>query len=360
MLDRPGGVYHHFVGATGSVRAPSFWSPLGGVYTSRRATFHTATFSWWTSTRGDDFALCVPWIARPLPSDLQSIRFAETLACCYSCWYLDPKLCSGRLPFSMCSLHEWPFFLGLHSGDYLSEDTAEPSLPLGYSSPIVPGTEEDFFLAGFIVTWLCIFVLPIKEWLVRSSALLAASQISRGERLSLAPAVLARIYRVMGFFSEVGLSEVRDQTLPWQYIHAWIHIHVHGAFSCPTYFLERGYPAVIKLSRASSALERERVRLFFCYAPLVASFSFQSISEDSRTQAGKKKESFGKAVLLWEKGFQGSRGSGGIELSWRAINRLFPYERVAFFMACLAHSIALTAKSCSAIHPPPLRWTCCD
>lgn len=124
-------------------------------------------------------------------------------------------------------------------------------------------------MAGFLTTWLCIFVLPVKGESVRSSVLLAASQISQGERLSLAPVVLARIYRVLKIISDSSSLELRGLTLPWQSLYAWIHLHIHGAFSClecPSSFLERGYPSVIQLAQASSTFERERVRLLF-FAP---------------------------------------------------------------------------------------------
>ncbi|KAL0924898.1 hypothetical protein M5K25_005758 [Dendrobium thyrsiflorum] len=161
-----------------------------------------------------------------------------------------------------------PFDLSLRPGVPLSEDTAEPS-SVGYRSPALRGMDEDLLLAGFLATWLCTFVLPLKVRSVRCSALLAASQLSQGQRLSLAPAVLARIYRFLCTTSEASSLELRDPVLPWHYLYGWIHLHIRGAFSClecPQYFLERGYPTVLQLAQASSTLESERVRLFF-FAP---------------------------------------------------------------------------------------------
>ncbi|KAL0929032.1 hypothetical protein M5K25_000972 [Dendrobium thyrsiflorum] len=95
-----------------------------------------------------------------------------------------------------------PFGLDLPRGVPLSEETAEPSLVAGYPSPVLPGVTEDLFLAGFLATSLCTFVLPLRAGFVCYSALLAASQLSQGQRLSLAPAVLARIYRSLRTASE--------------------------------------------------------------------------------------------------------------------------------------------------------------
>ncbi|KAL0907675.1 hypothetical protein M5K25_022099 [Dendrobium thyrsiflorum] len=171
------------------------------------------------------------------------------------------------LTSTVVSLYD-PFDLGLRPGVFLSEETAEPS-SVGCRSPALRGLDEDLVLAGFLATWLCIFVLPLKVGSVRCSALLAASQLSQGQRLSLSPTVLARICRVLRVASEASSLELQDSLLPWYYLYGWIHLHVRGAFSCltcPSYFLERGYPTVIQLAQATSTLESERVRLFF-FAP---------------------------------------------------------------------------------------------
>lgn len=85
---------------------------------------------------------------------------------------------------SLCStcLND-PFGVDVHLGDDLSEDTAEPSLLVGKSSPAATCIDEDLFLAGFLATWLCVFVLPIGGESVWPSIFLAASQISQGERV---------------------------------------------------------------------------------------------------------------------------------------------------------------------------------
>ncbi|KAH0449467.1 hypothetical protein IEQ34_020159 [Dendrobium chrysotoxum] len=176
-------------------------------------------------------------------------------------------LLDSCLSTTAVSLHD-PFEFGLRPGVLLSEDTAEPS-SVGCRSPALPGIDEDLLLAGFLATWLCIFVLPLRVGSVRCSVLLAASQLSQGQRLSLAPPVLARIYRALCTASEATSLELRGLVLPWHYLYGWIHLHIRGAFSClecPQYFLERGYPTVMQLAQASSTLELERVRLFF-FAP---------------------------------------------------------------------------------------------
>ncbi|KAL0924035.1 hypothetical protein M5K25_004837 [Dendrobium thyrsiflorum] len=174
----------------------------------------------------------------------------------------------GYLSTVGVSLHD-PFGLGLQRGTVLSEETAEPTFTSDCTSPGLPGVREDLLLVGFLALWLSTFVLPLRTGSLRCSVLLAASQLASGQRLSLAPAVLARVYRVLRTLSEASSLEVRDLVLPWQYLYAWVHLHVQGAFSCletPGYFLQRGYPTVLQLFQASSTLESERIRLFF-FAP---------------------------------------------------------------------------------------------
>ncbi|PKU61639.1 hypothetical protein MA16_Dca027822 [Dendrobium catenatum] len=130
-------------------------------------------------------------------------------------------------------------------GTPLSEETAEPVSTSGHTFPGLPGVHEDLFLVGFLATWLCTFVFPLRAGSVRCSILLAASQLAQGQRLALAPATLARIYRSLRTASEAASLELRDLTLPWQYLYGWIHLHVLGAFTClecPPYFAERGFP----------------------------------------------------------------------------------------------------------------------
>ncbi|KAL0911696.1 hypothetical protein M5K25_019854 [Dendrobium thyrsiflorum] len=166
-----------------------------------------------------------------------------------------------------------PFGLGVQYIEDLSEELAEPFTDIGYMSPALPGMSEELFLVGFLVCWLCTFVLPGKGGAIRCNALLAASLLSYGERLSLAPVVLNKIFRTFRTISEDHMLDGHDTVLPWQYIYAWVHIHIQGAFSCleyPSYFSHRGYPIIMQLLRASSTLEQERVRLFFFAPHLVA------------------------------------------------------------------------------------------
>ncbi|KAI0519110.1 hypothetical protein KFK09_006550 [Dendrobium nobile] len=186
-----------------------------------------------------------------------------------------------RFLFSaVASLHD-PFDFGLQRGTLLTEETAEPFPSTSLVSPALPGVDEDLLLAGFLALWLSTFVLPLRTESLRCTILLAASQLSVGQRLSLAPAVLARVYRVLRTTSEAGSLDVRDSALPWQYLYAWIHLHVQGAFSCletPTYFLQRGFPTVLQLFQASSTFESERIRLFF-FAPQLVSDRFALVHQ---------------------------------------------------------------------------------
>ncbi|KAL0924698.1 hypothetical protein M5K25_005549 [Dendrobium thyrsiflorum] len=187
------------------------------------------------------------------------------------------------LSSSPASLHD-PFDCGLQRGALLSEETAEPSFSAVYTSPGLAGVDEHLLLAGFLALWLSTFVLPLRADSLRCSVLLAASQLSQGQRLALAPAVLARAYGILRSISEASSLEVQDSVLPWQYLYAWVHLHVRGAFSCletPAYFLQRGFPTVLQLSQASSTLESERIRLFFFAPHLVADRFFLVHQPDS-------------------------------------------------------------------------------
>ncbi|KAL0911749.1 hypothetical protein M5K25_019910 [Dendrobium thyrsiflorum] len=202
--------------------------------------------------------------ARGLP-----MRFRATMPA--GVW-VSSFLLERYLSSTTVSLHD-PFDCGLQRGTPLSEETAEPSSPTGFTFPGLADVDEQLLLAGFLALWLSTFVLPLRVGSLRSSVLLAASQLSEGQRLALAPPVLARVYRVLRTISETSSLEVRDSVLPWQYLYGWVHLHVRGAFSCletPVYFLQRGYPTVLQLSQASSTLESGRIRLFFFAPHLVA------------------------------------------------------------------------------------------
>ncbi|PKU64996.1 hypothetical protein MA16_Dca004611 [Dendrobium catenatum] len=178
------------------------------------------------------------------------------------------------------SVHD-PFGCGLQRGTPLSEETAEPSSSAGYTSLGLADVDEQLLLAGFLALWLSTFVLQLRTGSLRCSVLLAASQLSVGQRLALAPAVLARVYRVLRTISESDSLTVRDSILPWQYLYAWVHLHVRGAFSCletPDYFFQRGYPTVLQLSQASSTFESERIRLFF-FAPQLVTDRFALVHQ---------------------------------------------------------------------------------
>ncbi|KAL0917613.1 hypothetical protein M5K25_012687 [Dendrobium thyrsiflorum] len=184
------------------------------------------------------------------------------------------------LSFVTVSPHD-PFDFSLQRGAPLSEETAEPLSSDSYTSPALAGIDEDLFLAGFLALWLSTFVLPLRADSLRCSVLLAAGQLAQGQRLAMAPAILARVYRVLRTVSEASSLDVRDSVLPWQYLYGWIHLHVQGAFSCletPAYFLQRGYPTVVQLSQASSTFESERVRLFF-FAPQLVSDRFSLVHQ---------------------------------------------------------------------------------
>ena len=117
-------------------------------------------------------------------------------------------------------------------------------------------------LIAFIATWLCYFVLPGKNKSFRPSTLLMASLIAQGERIALAPAVLAYIYRGLGRVSVKTDSRVYDVEAPWHYLHAWIFEHISGSFTlsdAPFYFEKERYPLIMQLNNATSAMNKAEI-----------------------------------------------------------------------------------------------------
>ncbi|GAA0145170.1 hypothetical protein LIER_05423 [Lithospermum erythrorhizon] len=65
--------------------------------------------------------------------------------------------------------------------------------------------EENVYCAAFLSCWLCVFVLPVEPlFFIRASVFKMASILAKGSRVSLAPPVLAYIYRSL---SQISLSE---------------------------------------------------------------------------------------------------------------------------------------------------------
>lgn len=101
-----------------------------------------------------------------------------------------------------------PFELLLCRGYCLLEESVESFTLVWHSYLAIFGIDEDLFLVGFLAIWLCTFLLLIKEGFVLSSVLLVVSWISRGERLSLALVVFARMYGVMRAILESNSLEL--------------------------------------------------------------------------------------------------------------------------------------------------------
>ncbi|KAI0497648.1 hypothetical protein KFK09_020881 [Dendrobium nobile] len=163
-----------------------------------------------------------------------------------------------------------PFDRRPHDTEQHSEDLFEPGSVDGLHHISARRYSHDVLLISFVATWLCYFVFPSQNRVFRPSTLLMASLIATGRRVSLAPAVLAQIYRSLGKICTTYGSGQCSVEIPWHYLHGWMHIHVAGAFSCPElpgYFTERHFPSLLQLARATSSTDRAQIRLFM-FAPL--------------------------------------------------------------------------------------------
>jgi Plant mobile domain len=122
------------------------------------------------------------------------------------------------LPEYCASTHD-PFGTGCLD---LYCDVAAPSQDTFCSHDIDPET----YLTAFLSWWICFFLLPSSgARTIRPSVFVMASQIARGERVSLAVPVLANIYRILR-----GLTSSRDpsrfrELVPWHFISGWLHMH---------------------------------------------------------------------------------------------------------------------------------------
>jgi Plant mobile domain len=87
-------------------------------------------------------------------------------------------------------------------------------------------TSCETYLTAFLAWWICFFLLPSSgARTIRPSVFVMASQIARGERVSLAIPILANIY-----MSLRGLTSSRDpsccmELVPWHFISGWLHMH---------------------------------------------------------------------------------------------------------------------------------------
>jgi Plant mobile domain len=104
----------------------------------------------------------------------------------------------------------------------LYSDVAAPSHDTLCSHVI----DLETYLTAFLSWWICLFLLPSSgARTIRPSVFVMASQIARGERVSLAVPVLANIYRSLR-----GLTSSRDpsrcrELVPWHFISGWLHMH---------------------------------------------------------------------------------------------------------------------------------------
>jgi Plant mobile domain len=90
---------------------------------------------------------------------------------------------------------------------------------------------RETYLTAVISWWICYFLLPSSPaYTIRPSVFVMASQIARGDRISLAVSVLANIYRCLrGLTSSRSPSQCQE-LIPWHLISGWLHMHWSGSY----------------------------------------------------------------------------------------------------------------------------------
>ncbi|KAL0914647.1 hypothetical protein M5K25_015013 [Dendrobium thyrsiflorum] len=147
-----------------------------------------------------------------------------------------------------------PFGTGLQHSEQFSVELFEPVSAVGTRPVTARGISKETSLVAFIATWLCYFVFPDQNRVLRPSALLIASMIARCRQILLAPDLFARVYRGFGQIASSYGRRQRVIDVPWNYIHGWVHIHVLDAFSCvelQDYYMGHFFPLLLKLARAT-------------------------------------------------------------------------------------------------------------
>ncbi|GAA0151215.1 hypothetical protein LIER_37246 [Lithospermum erythrorhizon] len=83
--------------------------------------------------------------------------------------------------------------------------------------------EEEVYCAAFLSCWLCVFVLPTKPLdLIRAIVFKMASFMANGSRVSLAPPVLACIYRGLSQITLSNNPSVAPECFPAHYLFGWM------------------------------------------------------------------------------------------------------------------------------------------
>nr|MCH9869282.1 hypothetical protein [Serratia marcescens] len=84
-------------------------------------------------------------------------------------------------------------------------------------------------LAAFLALWLCYQVMPSgRIGYIRSEVFLVASYLARGTTVSLAPAVLAHIYRGLRTLSSSDRPDLYDAVFPMHILGCWLSLHFEG------------------------------------------------------------------------------------------------------------------------------------
>jgi Plant mobile domain len=85
---------------------------------------------------------------------------------------------------------------------------------------------QETYLTTFLSWWICFFLLPSSgARTIRPSVFVMASQVARGERVSLAMPVLANIYRSLRSLTSSRDPSRYRELMPWHFISGWLHMH---------------------------------------------------------------------------------------------------------------------------------------
>ncbi|GAA0166307.1 hypothetical protein LIER_40165 [Lithospermum erythrorhizon] len=91
------------------------------------------------------------------------------------------------------------------------------------------GLEEEVYCAAFLSCWLCTFVFPAEPLgLIRASVFKMAGVMAKGSVVSLAPPVLACIYRGLSQISVSDTPSASQACFPAHYLFGWIGAYLHA------------------------------------------------------------------------------------------------------------------------------------
>ncbi|XP_021299429.1 uncharacterized protein LOC110428080 [Herrania umbratica] len=111
--------------------------------------------------------------------------------------------------------------------------------------------EADTYLVAFFSCWLCVFVFPSVESMIRPETFKIASLIATGSKgVNLAIPVLAQIYRGLNQIALSTQAGSSDACFPIHYVYGWLGYYFETHFSTPQEVIG---PSMVKFSGEGGA-----------------------------------------------------------------------------------------------------------